>query len=188
MSCPLRPPSPLQLRVHSTAVSFGYLFIVQIGAAECFDIGGEGVQSLGTSLGLSEGAVEQFFAARSDEMLGCYRTFNLVWDNLYAVLYGVMYVAWISLLFKPLASRAQLLNLVPLLQVVFDWLENLQLVRLTNAWLGGNSLSSSDVQLASIFSIAKWASSIVVFVIIIIGIVIRMRRFVIASRSDQATP
>ena len=40
----------------ATAVSFGYLFFVQIGAAECFETAGEGAQSLGTSFGLSEGA------------------------------------------------------------------------------------------------------------------------------------
>ncbi len=116
-------------------------------------------------------------------MIACYRSFNLFSDNVYAVTYGLMYVAWLTLIFRPFAERAKWLNLIPLLQMVFDWLENIQMVRLANSALAGEAFSSMNVPLASAFSMAKWVCSGTIFALILIGVELRIASTVRGART-----
>ena len=58
------------------------------------------VKSLGTSLGFGQAEIFAFLSERSDQMIAAYINFNQVWDTLFGLIYGVMYVVWVSLLFK----------------------------------------------------------------------------------------
>ena len=165
--------STLIVAIALTALSFSYLFLVLMDMGKCFAVE-TGSQSLGTSFGFSYEAVQQFFSLRTPEMVVCYRQFNAIWDNLFALLYGLMYVAWVSFLFKPHAAKVKWLNLLPALQTVCDWVENLTLVELADAFLAGEALSTVAVNLASSASMAKWVISSLVFGLILIGIAWRI--------------
>lgn len=134
--------------------------------------------SLGTPLGFDQSDGLAFFAARSDEMIRSYISFNLVWDSLFALVYGLMYISWLSVLFRPVAHKTRLVNLLPALQVLFDRLENMVLAFLANQFVAEGSLSPIGVQIASIFSIAKWSISVAVLVMVVAGIVFRIAQAV----------
>ena len=109
-------------------------------------------------------------------MINAYINFNQVWDTLFGLIYGVMYVAWVSLLFKPYSHKFGILNLLPFSQVVFDWVENFALAALSNQYLADGSFSSSTALLASTGSAIKWAFSLLVYGVILVGIVMRIVR------------
>jgi hypothetical protein len=109
-------------------------------------------------------------------MISAYINFNLVWDNLFGLIYGVMYVAWVSLVFKPYSQRFGLLNLLPLTQVVFDWLENFALATLSNQYLEDGTIPSWMALFASTASAIKWVLSLLVYGVILVGIVMRIAR------------
>jgi hypothetical protein len=169
-----------------TIVVFGYLFLVMMDAGKCFEIADSTQKSLGTSFGLTTEMIQGFFSIRSKEMIVCYKEFNLIWDNIFGLLYGLMYIFWVSLLFKPYATKVKWLNLFPVLQVLFDWLENAEVVQLANSFLLGEPLAASNMQLVSIFSMGKWIGSSLVFLIIIVGIVWRIRDFIKNKRSANS--
>ena len=117
-----------------------------------------------------------FFTSRTDEMITGYIQFNQIWDTLFGLTYGLMYVVWVSVLFKPFAERLGVLNLFPLIQVVFDWLENYNLVSIGNQYLADGLTSSSNVQMASLFSMIKWACSGLTSTFILLGILLLISR------------
>jgi hypothetical protein len=110
------------------------------------------------------------------EQADAYINFNQVWDTLFGLIYGVMYVAWVSLLFKPYSHKFGILNLLPFGQVVFDWVENFALAALSNQYLADGSISSSTALLASTASGIKWVFSLLVYGVILVGIVMRIVR------------
>jgi hypothetical protein len=99
-----------------------------------------------------------------------------VWDSLYGVIYGVMYVAWVSVLLKPYSQKVGMLNLLPLGQVLFDWLENFGVSSLASQYLADGTISSTTAQLASTSSLIKWAFALLVYGVILVGIVARIAR------------
>ncbi len=158
----------------ATAIFAGYLFFVLTAQGKAFAVADSTVRSLGTSLGFGQAEILAFLSERSDQMISAYINFNLVWDNLFGLIYGVMYVVWVSVLFKPHSQRFGILNLLPFGQVVFDWLENASLVALSNQFLADGTISSSTALLASTFSAIKWVFSLLVYLVILAGIVIRI--------------
>ena len=132
------------------------------------------VKSLGTSLGFGQAEIFAFLSERSDQMIAAYINFNQVWDTLFGLIYGVMYVVWVSLLFKSHSQRFGNLNLLPLGQVFFDWLENFSLAALSNQYLADGTISSTTALLASTFSAMKWVFSILVYGVILVGIVMQV--------------
>lgn len=164
----------LILALGLTVLTFGYLFLVMMDAATCFEVADSSVKSLGTSFGFTAEMVQDFFSIRSIEMIACYKTLNTVWDNIFALLYGFMYAGWLSLIFKPFAGKVKLLNLLPFSQVIFDWLENFQIVGFANSFLNEEPLSATAVKLGSFFTMAKWVCYSLVFVAILIGIGLRI--------------
>jgi hypothetical protein len=117
-----------------------------------------------------------FLTTRTDEMINAYIDFNQVWDTFFGMIYGLMYVVWVSVLFKPFSQKAGSLNLFPLTQVLFDWLENYELGLLANQYLADGVISSSNAQLASAFSMIKWACSGLTYVLISVGIILVISR------------
>jgi hypothetical protein len=170
--------SSLVTALLATSVFAGYLVFLLMGQGKAFEVANSSVRSLGTSLGFGQAEILAFLAERSDQQINAYITFSLVWDSLFALIYGVMYVFWVSLLFKPYSQKFGVLNLLPFGQVVFDWLENFGLATLSKQYLADGTISSTTAQYASTTSTIKWAFSLLVYGVILVGIVMRIVRAV----------
>ena len=170
--------SNLVTGVSLTIIFIGYLVLVMMGKGAAFEVADSNMRSLGTSFGFDQADIHAFLSARSKEMITAYITFNQVWDVLFGVIYGLMYVVWVSVLLKPLSHKVGGLNLVPFLQVLFDWLENYQLALLANQYLNDGMISPANAKLASVFSMFKWACSSLTYILILIGIILMIRRAV----------
>ena len=171
--------------VSLTTIFVGYLVLVMMGKGAAFEVADSNMRSLGTSFGFDQADIHAFLSARSKEMITAYITFNQVWDVLFGVIYGLMYVVWVSVLLKPLSHKVGGLNLVPFLQVLFDWLENYQLALLANQYLSDGMISASNTNLASVFSMFKWACSGLTYTLILIGIVLMIMRAVKTTKSKR---
>ena len=167
--------SNLATALLATGIFGGYLVVVLTAQGNAFAAANSTVKSLGTSLGFGQAEILAFLSERSDQMISAYVNFNQVWDTLFGLIYGVMYVIWVSVLFKQNSQRFGILNLLPFGQVVFDWLENASLATLSNQYLADGTISSSTAMLASTFSTAKWVFSLLTYLVILVGIVIRIR-------------
>ncbi|WP_235296535.1 hypothetical protein [Portibacter marinus] len=161
-----------------TIITFGFLFLAMVPATECYSVKGSEEISLGTSFGFSYELVKAYLSAMTDEMLECFRTFHHIWDNVFAVFYGLMNVAWLSLLFRPSSSKFKAANLIPFLQTIFDWLENYQLSGLAFTILTDEGITQTGVQVASVFNMTKWVIYGVFFLLILLGLTLRIRRFI----------
>ena len=168
--------SNLVLAAVLTAVFGGYLLFVSIPQSASFAVPGNDPQSLGTSIGFNSADVLAFLGSRTEDMILGYIASNQIWDTLFALIYGVMYVVWLSVLFRPFAHRVAWLNLLPFGQVIFDWLENFALASLSSQYLTDGVVSSSLAQLASVSAMIKWVFSGVVTLSIAVGIVARVTR------------
>ena len=155
--------STLVTALLATAVFAGYTVLILSGQGKAFEVAGSSVRSLGTSLGFGQAEILAFFGERSGEQISAYITFNQVWDSLFGVIYGVMYVVWVSMVFKPYSLKVGLLNLLPFGQVLFDWLENFSLASLSNQYLADGTISSSAALLASTASSIKWVFALLVY-------------------------
>ena len=168
--------SSLVTALLATSVFAGYLVFVLMGQGKAFEVADSSVRSLGTSFGFGQAEILAFLAERSNQQINAYINFNLIWDSLFALIYGVMYVFWVSLLFKPYSQKFGVLNLLPFGQVVFDWLENFGLATLSKQYLADGTVSSTTAQFTSITSTIKWGFSLVVYGVILVGIVMRIVR------------
>ena len=165
--------SDLKFGLVATAVFSGYLaFLSFVGKS--FEVDGGKVKSLGTTFGFGVRDVTQFFTERSDEMITSYINFNQIWDFTFAIIYGFMYIIWLSVIYKPYKNRIWVLNLIPLIQVIFDWIENFCLASIAKAYLADGSISASNVTLASNSSSIKWVFSVLVYLLIVYGIGLRL--------------
>ncbi len=170
--------SNLATGVSLTIIFIGYLGLVMMNKGAAFEVADSNMRSLGTSFGFDQADIHAFLSARNKEMITAYITFNQVWDVLFGVIYGLMYVVWVSVLLKPLSHKVGGLNLVPFLQVLFDWLENYQLALLANQFLNDGMISPANAKLSSVFSMFKWACSSLTYTLILIGIILMIRRAV----------
>ena len=165
--------STLVTALIATVVFAGYTVLVLSGQGKAFEVANSTVKSLGTSLGFGQAEILAFFAERSVQQISAYITFNQVWDTLFGVIYGVMYVVWASLLLKPYSHKVGILNLLPFGQVLFDWLENIGLATVSSEYLADGTISASTAQLASTASSIKWAFALLVYGVILVGIIAR---------------
>ena len=166
--------STLVTALIATAAFVGYTLLVLSGQGKAFEVANSTVKSLGTSLGFGQAEILAFFAERSVGQISSYITFNQVWDSLYGVIYGVMYVAWVSVLLKPYSQKVGMLNLLPFGQVLFDWLENIGLATVSSQYLADGTISSTTALLASTASSIKWTFALLVYGVILVGIVARI--------------
>jgi len=165
--------STLVTAVLATLVFAGYTVLLLSGQGKTFEVANSSIKSLGTSLGFGQAEILAFFAERSVGQISAYITFNQVWDSLYGVIYGVMYVVWVSVLLKPYSQKVGILNLLPFGQVLFDWLENIGLAAVSSQYLADGTISASTAQLASTASSIKWAFALLVYGVILVGIIAR---------------
>jgi hypothetical protein len=158
----------------ATSVFAGYLLFFLTERGKAFEVANSSIKSLGTSLGFGQVEILAFLSERSDQMINAYIDFNQVWDSLFALIYGVMYVVFVSILFKPYSKKVGVLNLLPFGQVLFDWLENFFLATLSKQYLADGTISSSTSLFASTSSSIKWVFSLLVYGVILVGAVIRI--------------
>jgi hypothetical protein len=158
----------------ATSVFAGYLLFFLTERGKAFEVANSSIKSLGTSLGFGQVEILAFLSERSDQMINAYIDFNQVWDSLFALIYGVMYVVFVSILFKPSSKKVGVLNLLPFGQVLFDWLENFFLATLSKQYLADGTISSSTSLFASTSSSIKWVFSLLVYGVILVGAVIRI--------------
>ena len=158
----------------TTTVFVGYLLFFLTEKGKAFEVANSSIKSLGTSLGFGQVEILAFLSERSDQMINAYIDFNQVWDSLFALIYGVMYVVWVSILFKPSSKKVGVLNLLPFGQVLFDWLENFSLAALSKQYLADGTISSSTALIASTASSIKWVFSLLVYGVILVGAVMRI--------------
>ena len=168
--------SNLATALLATATFAGYLVFVLTLQGKAFEVANSSIRSLGTSFGFGQAEILAFLSERSDPMISAYINFNQVWDSLFGLIYGVMYVIWVSVAFKPYSPKVGILNLLPFGQVVFDWLENASLAALSNQYLADGTISSSMALVASTASSIKWVFSLLVYLLILVGIVMRIVR------------
>ena len=170
--------SNLATALLATAIFAGYLVFVLTLQGKAFEVANSSIRSLGTSFGFGQAEILAFLTERSDSMISAYINFNQVWDSLFGLIYGVMYVIWVSVAFRPYSVKVGILNLLPFGQVIFDWLENASLAALSNQYLADGTISSSMALVASTASSIKWVFSLLVYVVILVGIAMRIVRAV----------
>ena len=161
--------SSIWIAILLTIVFIGYLVLVLMVKSTGFELSDGNIKSLGTSFGFDKADIVFFLATRTKEMIEAYINFNQIWDTVFGLIYGLMYVVWVSVLFKPFSKKVGVLNLFPFIQVLFDWLENYTLAALANQYLADGVFSSVNAKLASIFSIFKWVCSGLTLTLILIG-------------------
>jgi len=170
--------SGLVIAIFFTTAFIGYLFLIMMGKAVAFELADDNMKSLGTSFGFNHADIIAFLAARTDEMINAYINFNKVWDTLFGLIYGLMYVVWMSVLFKPYTQKVGFLNLLPFAQVLFDWLENYALASLANQYLIDGVISSPIAKLASVFCMLKWVCSGFTSTLILVGIILMIAQMI----------
>ena len=164
--------SSIWIAILLTIVFIGYLVLVLMVKSTGFELSDGNIKSLGTSFGFDKADIVLFLATRTKEMIEAYINFNQIWDTVFGLIYGLMYVVWVSVLFKPFSKKVGVLNLFPFIQVFFDWLENYTLAAVANQYLADGVFSSVNAKLASIFSIFKWVCSGLTLTLILIGAIL----------------
>ena len=168
----------LKLAILLTAILGAYLALVMTPQAANFETSSGNIKSLGMSFGFSENDILTFFQLRTENMLSAYINFNLIWDSIFALIYGVMYAVWLSLLLKAYSEKARVLNLIPFLQVIFDWTENYSLGYLADRYLNHGTIDSNLAILSSYAAMLKWLCSGLTYAAIIVGITYLLVRIV----------
>ncbi|MEI6798504.1 MAG: hypothetical protein WCO04_04725 [Pseudomonadota bacterium] len=168
--------SNLKVAILCTAIFGAYLVLVMTHQATGFDIPNSNVKSLGMMFGFRESDILEFFQSRTDKMIEAYINFNLIWDMIFALIYGVMYAVWLSVLLKASAGKVGLLNLIPFLQVIFDWLENYSLGYLAQQYLINGTIVSSIAKISSYFVMIKWVFSGLTYFTIILAMMFLLAR------------
>ncbi|MAV99141.1 MAG: hypothetical protein CML81_04975 [Rhodobiaceae bacterium] len=162
----------------ATIVFLAYLINVLDPKSAPFEIIDEMPKSLGTMFGFGETEILIYLSIRTNEMIQSYINFNLIWDSLFGVLYGTMYTLWLSYLYRPFHNKLRSINLLPFAQVLFDWIENLNLALISNNYLKTETIQPLYSQFASYSNIIKWIISLLVILLIIIGLVLSIMGFI----------
>ncbi len=164
--------SNFYLAISITLVWLFFLYFVFIGKALEFQVPNANVQSLGTAFGFNETKISDFLTSRSEEKIKSYIELLQIWDMIFALIYGIMHVVWVSFFLKYNQSRLGRLNLFPLNQVFFDFMENFELSVICNQYLLDGTFSSGSVQRASIYCMIKWTCYFLVIGLILIGLIL----------------
>ena len=138
----------------------------------CFFVEG-GPNSLGLLVGYSVTDVFNFLEIRTEEQLRCYVDFLKIWDTLFPMLYTAMHVSWLMFLFRKWFYPA----FIPFLHMVADWGENYIEISFVHHYLDMGRLPEAFVSAGSFITITKWVLSLLTYVIIIYGIINKLRDY-----------
>lgn len=166
----------LYICIALTAITVLYASLVMGSQSECISEGlAENVSILALTFGYTYDAVIQLFSSLSETGLQCYSQLLKVYDTIFPIIYGSMYLFWVSLIYKNQKWKfkgLRILNLYPLLPIFADFVENYFENRLIVQFLGENDVLESTVQFASLATQIKWTLSTFNYLIILGGIVV----------------
>ena len=164
--------SNFYLAISITLVWQFFLYFVFIDKALEFQVPNANVQSLGTAFGFDETKISDFLTSRSEEKIKYYIELLQIWDMIFALIYGIIFMVWLSFLLKHHQSGLGRLNLFPLNQVFFDFMENIELSVICNQYLLDGTFSSGSAQRASIYCMIKWTCYAFTIGLIVIGLIL----------------
>ena len=167
----------LYLAIGSTIAMVLYAQFILGHYSSCFSVENS-INSLGLSFGYNINIVEHFFGIRSTEQLNCYGNFVRVWDTIFPILYTLMYSLWFVYFFR----KWRLLLIIPILHMFSDWIENYIELSMLETYMNLNTLSEAMVSLGSGVTILKWSLSILTYLIIIFGIITKLKTFIPSAR------
>ena len=153
-----------------TFVFFFYSTYILVPFSGCFKLD-TGVNSLGISFSYTLEMIQKFFESRTLEQLHCYGEFLQIWDAIFAIVYTFMYASWIFYFF----NKNRLFLIIPVLSMIADWAENYIELIMLETYLNSSPISETFVSLGSGINSFKWILSSVTFLIIVIGIIIKLK-------------
>jgi len=160
----------LYLAIGFIIVFLLYITYILTPFSSCFKLD-SGVNSLGLSFSYSLEMVEKFFESRNQAQLFCYREFLQIWDSIFAFFYTVMYASWIMYFF----NNRPLLLIIPILCMIADWAENYFELVMLKTYLNSGLISDALVSMGSGINSFKLILSSITYLIILIGIIIRLK-------------
>ena len=158
------------LAIGFTLVFYFYLTNILAPFSSCFKIDA-GVNSLGLSFSYSLEMVQKFFESRNQEQLLCYSKFLQIWDAIFAFVYTLMYASWILYFF----NNRRLLLIIPVLCMIADWAENYFELVMLKTYLNSGLISETIVSIGSGINSFKLILSSITYLIILIGIIIKIK-------------
>ena len=162
----------LYLAIGFTIVFAFYIIYILAPFSICFKLD-SGVNSLGLSFSYSLEMVQKFFESRTLEQLLCYSKFLQIWDAIFAFVYTLMYASWIMYFF----NNRRLLLIIPILCMIADWAENYVELVMLKTYLNSGSISETLVSIGSGMNSFKLILSSITYLIILIGIIIKLKIF-----------
>jgi hypothetical protein len=176
----------LPLAIGLTIVMIAYASLVMGSQSNCITSQlGAGQALLGLKFGYELEYVHALLSNLDTEALKCYLRLLLIWDNLFPLLYGSMYIAWLSVIYKNTFKKYQWpVNLYPLIPVIMDWIENVFEAGLVRSFLNSGVISSDQVHISALITQIKWSASYLNYTLIIVGIILLLiKRYY--QRRDQ---
>jgi hypothetical protein len=162
----------LYLAIGLTLVFFLYLKYILAPFSSCFK-SDNGVNSLGITFSYTTEMVQNFFESRTQEQLLCYSEFLQIWDAIFAFVYTLMHVFWIMYFF----NKKRLFLIIPILCMIADWAENFIESFMLEIYLNSSPISEILVSTGSIINSFKWMLSSITYLIILIGIISKLKTF-----------
>jgi hypothetical protein len=161
----------LSLAIGFTLVFFLYLTYILVPFSSCFKLDA-GPNSLGISFSYTIEMVRNFFESRTQEQLLCYSEFLQIWDAIFAFVYTLMYASWILYFF----NNKRLFLIIPILCMIADWTENCIELIMLETYFNSSQISEKLVAIGSGINSFKWVLSSCTYLIILIGIVIKIKK------------
>ena len=162
----------LYFSIGFTLAFFIYIKFILGSVSSCFILD-VGTNSLGFSFYYTKDMVQNFFEARTKEQLFCYSQFLQIWDAVFAFVYTLMYVYWIKYFFP----KKPLFLIIPIFVMIADWVENYIELLMLETYFDSSLISEILVSLGSGINTFKWALSTLTYLIILIGIIITLTKF-----------
>jgi hypothetical protein len=161
----------IYLAIGFTLVFFLYITYILAPFSNCFKLDA-GASSLGLSFSYTLEMVQKFFKSRTQEQLLCYSEFLQIWDAIFAFVYTLMYASWIVYFF----NNKRLFLIIPILCMIADWAENYIELIMIETYLNSDPISETLVSIGSGINSFKWILSSITYLIILIGIIIKLKR------------
>ena len=155
-----------------------YISLVLNPVSGCFRLE-SGSNSLGLSFSYTLAMVQDFFAARNQEQLLCYSQFLKVWDIIFAMIYSLMYGSWILYLLNK-----KIYLVIPILGMIADWSENFSELLMIRSYVTSGAITQSLVSVGSGINSFKWIMSSLTYLLVIIGIIVAIKSFLMKKKSN----
>jgi hypothetical protein len=153
-----------------------YASLILSSKSECFvkELP-ENVKMTDLKFGYNKAELMQFFDALSDAGKECYRKMMLKWDSLFPLIYGSMYIFWLSLIYKRAGKNRKpvaFINLWPIIPMLFDWFENAWNIRMLGEYSITGNIGHFKLSLGIFINVMKWIVSSLNYLLIILGIIL----------------